>query len=182
VRHLHALVLALAAVPVPGATQSAAPKRADVRIVTIGGRVIRGRLTGEDSATLSVWPADAAPAWRAVVTQRDSVALLEVRMPVRFRAPFLVLGGAAGAAGGAMMGATVAWMECPFGQSLWCSAQGRRDQMRAVATGMEIGVVAGVVAGFFYRPGRWQTLPARRVQPAITGLGRGLGLGVKVPF
>ena len=181
-RYLQTVIVALAVLPALGAAQGAARAGAEVRIVTTDGRVIRGQLTSEDSATISVWPSDAHRSWSHVVTPRDSVALLEVREAGHFRPAYLLMGAAAGAAGGGMMGATVAWMECPFGQDFLCSDRGRRDQRRAMATGAEIGVVAGVVAGFFFRPGRWQSVPAARLRPSVTRLSRGAGVGLALSW
>jgi len=180
-RHLHIVAWTLALLPAAGAAQRAVPVGADVRIVTMAGQVIRGRVITADSATLSVWPQDADGTWRRVTTPRDSVALLEIREPGRFRPAYLLMGAAAGAAGGGMLGATVAWMECPFGENFICSDRGRRDQRRAITTGAEIGIVAGVVAGFAFRPGTWHSVPAQ-ARPAVTHLSRGLGLGLTVPF
>jgi len=181
-RHFEAILLTVVAIPAAGTAQSAAPVGAEVRIVTTAGRVIRGQVVKEDSATLSVWPSDAHRSWTAVVTARDSVALLEVRSPGRFRPVYLLMGAAAGAAGGSMLGATVAWMECPLGEGFVCSEHGRRDQMRTMKSGMEIGAAFGLLAGFAFRPGRWRSVPAAGARPAVTGLSRGLGLGVNVPF
>ena len=179
-RYLRSIVAALAVMSAPAAAQSAPTVGADVRIVTVGGRVIRGRLTAQDSATFSVWPEGGLSTRAAVVTARDSVALLELHTPGRFRAVYLVFGAAAGAAGGGMLGATVAWMECPFGENFVCSDRGRRDQRRAITTGAEIGVVAGVLAGFVYRPGYWRAVPAHRTHAAVVGLNQGFGLGMRV--
>lgn len=180
-RHLHVVAWALAVVPATGVAQRAAPVGADVRIVTMAGQVIRGQVISEDSASLTIWPSDAHRTWSRVVTPRDSVALLEIREPGHFRPAYLLMGAAAGAAGGGMLGATVAWMECPFGENFVCSDKGRRDQRRAITTGAEIGIVAGVVAGFFFRPGHWQSVP-NQARPTVTHLSRGLGLGLQVPF
>jgi len=180
--HLHAVACTLALLPAVGAAQQKVPVGADVRIVTMAGRVIRGRVMTEDSVTLAVWPQDANGTWSPVTTLRDSVALLEIREPGRFRPGYLLMGAAAGAAGGGMMGATVAWMECPFGQDFLCSDRGRRDQRRTTTTGAEIGIVAGVVAGFFFRPGQWQSVPGTRLRPTVTGLSRGTGLGLQASF
>jgi hypothetical protein len=180
VRQLCRVVFVLAVLPAVGAAQDAAPLGADVRIVTTSGRVIRGRLVQEDAATMAIRRSDARATAAFFVTPRDSIALLEVRAPGHLRPEFVLMGGAAGAAGGAMLGATVAWMECPLGESLWCSARGRRNQMRAITTGMEIGVVGGLVAGFLYRPSRWRAVPTERIRPAIVGLRRGVGVGVEL--
>jgi len=178
-RHLHVLAWISALLPVAGAAQQAVRVGADVRITTMAGQVIRGQVIREDSATFSVSPREGK--WSEVTTPRDSVALLEIREAGRLRPAYLLMGAAAGAAGGGMIGATVAWMECPLGEGVLCSAHGRRYQMRAVAAGIEIGAVAGVVAGFFFRPGHWQSVP-NRARPAVTRLSRGLGVGVHVPF
>src|SRR5258708_19553666 len=105
-RHLHVVAWTVALLPAVGAAQRAVPVGADVRIVTMAGQVIRGRVMTEDSAALSVWPQDADATSSRVTTLRDSVALLQIREPGRFRPASLLMAASAAAAAAGLIGPT----------------------------------------------------------------------------
>ena len=163
------------AAPAVAADSLTAAPGAEVRLTTRAGRVIRGHLATDlpDSVRIRVKGASGELVVAAI--PRDSVAWLEVNHP---GAPRTAVGALVGLGSGALVGAVIAFENCP----VFCTLQQQRQANTDFTIAIVAGGVLGALVGSGIRPAHWRQVPSERIGMTVRSAGGGVGVGLSLRF